>query len=54
MEDDDDSKASFGWLPAVLAKERPENGQAPQSRKIKTRSEAEKHERAIQYFKRHS
>jgi hypothetical protein len=47
-----DSKARRRRVPPVLEEEGPEDREAAELGTFKTRAAAEKHERAVQYFKR--
>jgi hypothetical protein len=48
----DDPQAQIRSVSPVLAQAQSEDGQAPQPRHLRDRAAAEKHERAVQYFKR--
>ena len=49
---DDDPQAQIGRLPALFIVN-PKTGRRRNLGTFKTRAAAEKHERAVQYFKRH-
>jgi len=49
----DDSKVEIREVPALLKKKDPKTGKRKNPGTFNTRAAAQKHERAVQYFKRH-
>jgi len=46
-----DPQTQVGRIPAVLPQTRPAHGKAAQPRTFRSRSKAQQHERAVQFFK---